>query len=405
MKKNILAAALIWTAIVAGSFFWNWHSAEERQFNLAMEAARSNFQQIVLFRLWNSLHGGVYVPVTQNTEPNPYLKTDLKNIRVKSDLTLTMINPAFMTRQVAEIAEKQDGIKFRITSLNPLRPGNKATDEERGALEQFETGVKEKGVIKKSETGDSFFYMAPLITEAPCLRCHAMQGYKKGEIRGGISVTLPFIPDVPFFMIIGSHVFALAAGLSGIIFSGIKLENAYSVIKRQAVFDALTGIPNRHSFSERLLSEFNRSLRDRYPLSVIMGDIDYFKLYNDTYGHSAGDECLISVAKTIEKTLKRPGDFCARYGGEEFIIILPATDQKGAARIADDIRDNIRALHIPHENSPEYKIVTISLGIATKGDGAAITHEELLKMADDALYIAKAKGRNRVEVYTPAADS
>jgi len=399
MKKNILAAALIWTAIVAGSFFWNWHSAKERQFNLAMEAARSNFQQIVLFRLWNSLHGGVYVPVTQNTEPNPYLKTDLKNIRVKSDLTLTMINPAFMTRQVAEIAEKQDGIKFRITSLNPLRPGNKATDEEKVALEQFETGVKEKGVIKKSETGDSFFYMAPLITEAPCLRCHAMQGYKEGEIRGGISVTLPFIPDVPFFMIIVSHVFALAAGLSGIIFSGIKLENAYSVIKRQAVFDALTGIPNRHSFSERLLSEFNRSLRDRYPLSVIMGDIDHFKLYNDTYGHAAGDECLISVAKTIEKTLKRPGDFCARYGGEEFIIILPATDHKGAARIADDIRYNIRALHITHENSPEYKIVTISLGIATKGDGAAITHEELLKMADDALYIAKAKGRNRSEVY------
>ncbi len=401
MIKNIYAAALIWAAIVAGSFFWNWHSAKDRQYNLAMEAARSNFQQIVLFRLWNSVHGGVYVPVTESTKPNPYLKTDLKNIKVKSGLTLTMINPAFMTRQVSEIAEKQDGIKFRITSLNPLRPANAASDEERMALEEFETGVKEKGVIKRSENGDSFFYMAPLITEAPCLKCHAMQGYKEGEIRGGISVTLPFIPDVPFFIIIASHLFALGAGLSGIIFSGIKLAHAYSVIKRQAVFDALTGIPNRYSFSERLLSEFNRSLRDRYHLSVIMGDIDHFKLYNDTYGHAAGDECLISVAKAIEKTLKRPGDFCARYGGEEFIIILPATDRKGAARIADDIRENIKALDIPHENSPDNKVVTISLGVGTKDHGASITHDELLKMADDALYIAKTKGRNRVEIYYP----
>jgi len=399
MRKNIFAAALIWTAIVAGSFFWNWHSSKERQFNLAMESGRSNFQQIVLFRFWNSMHGGVYVPVTESTEPNPYLKTDLKNIKVSSSLTLTMVNPAFMTRQVSEIAEEREGIKFRITSLNPLRPANRASDEERGALEEFESGLKEKGVIKRTGGMESFFYMAPLITEAPCLKCHAMQGYKEGEIRGGISVTLPYIPEIPFFMIIVSHLTALAAGLSGIIFSGVKLANAYSIIQRQAVFDALTGIPNRHSFTERLLSEYNRSQRDRYPLTVIMGDIDHFKLYNDTYGHAEGDECLVSVAKTIEKTLKRPGDFCARYGGEEFIIILPATDEKGAVRIADEIRDNIMALHIPHESSPDYKVVTISLGIGTKGDGKAITHEELLKMADDALYLAKAKGRNRSEVY------
>jgi len=399
MKKNIFAAALVWSAIIAGSFFWNWHSAKEKQFNFAMESARSNFQQIVLFRFWNSQHGGVYVPVTESTEPNPYLKADFKNIKVNNSLTLTMINPAFMTRQVSEIAEKQEGIKFRITSLNPLRPANTASDEERAALEEFEAGIKEKGVIKRQRSGNTFFYMAPLITEASCLNCHAIQGYKEGDIRGGISVTLPFISGIPVFMIVASHLFALAAGLFGIIFAGFKLSNAYSVIKRQAVFDALTGIPNRRSFSERLLSEFNRSLRDRYPLSVIMGDIDYFKLYNDTYGHAEGDECLKRVAKTIEKTLKRPGDFCARYGGEEFIIILPATDRKGAEVIADDIRNNIMALDIPHENSPDYEVVTISLGIGTKDHGVSITHDELLKMADDALYIAKAKGRNRVEVY------
>jgi len=310
-----------------------------------------------------------------------------------------MINPAFMTRQVSEIAEKKEGIKFHITSRNPIRPENRATEIEEAALKEFEKGIPEKGIIKRSGGGYSFFYMAPLITDISCLKCHAKQGYKEGDIRGGISVTLPFIPEVSFTMILSSHILLLSAGLIGIFFFGIRLADAYETIKRQAVFDALTGIPNRHSFSERILTEFNRSLRDRNPLSVIIGDIDHFKLYNDTYGHAGGDECLKIVAKTIQKSLKRPGDFCARYGGEEFIIILPATDQKGAKAIADEIRSNILAINIPHEKSLTHKIVTISLGVATKEHGEMITHERLLKMADDALYQAKDTGRNRAEVY------
>jgi diguanylate cyclase (GGDEF)-like protein len=205
-------------------------------------------------------------------------------------------------------------------------------------------------------------------------------------------------------MISAVHLFMLCAGLLGLILAGFKLSDAYAVIRRQAVFDALTGIPNRHSFSERILTEFNRSLRDSYPLSIIMGDIDNFKLYNDTYGHGSGDECLKSVAKSIEKSLKRPGDFCARYGGEEFIIILPATDQNGAMKIADDIKSNVFELNIPHEKSLPAQRVTISLGVATKETGTILTHEELLKMADDALYFAKEKGRNKVEHYTECRD-
>jgi len=400
MKKNILIISFIWTALIAGSFLWNYHSALKKQHGLALHAARSNFQQILLFRSWNSLHGGVYVPITESTQPNTYLEVALRDIKISEGLSLTMINPAFMTRQVSEIAEKKEGIKFHITSRNPIRPENRATEIEEAALKEFEKGIPEKGIIKRSGGGYSFFYMAPLITDISCLKCHAKQGYKEGDIRGGISVTLPFIPEVSFTMILSSHILLLSAGLIGIFFFGIRLADAYETIKRQAVFDALTGIPNRHSFSERILTEFNRSLRDRNPLSVIIGDIDHFKLYNDTYGHAGGDECLKIVAKTIQKSLKRPGDFCARYGGEEFIIILPATDQKGAKAIADEIRSNILAINIPHEKSLTHKIVTISLGVATKEHGEMITHERLLKMADDALYQAKDTGRNRAEVYS-----
>ena len=399
MRKNLILICIIWTAITTGSFFLNYKSALTEQKNLSLQTARSFFQQIVLFRSWNAMHGGVYVPVTADTQPNPYMDVPQREITVNKNLTLTKINPAFMTRQASELAMKKDGVKFHITSLLPIRPENRATPIEEAALKEFETGVIEKGEIINGNSGQMFFYMASLKTEESCLTCHAKQGYKVGDIRGGISVTIPYLSKPPILMIASVHMFMLVAGLFGLIFSGIKLGTAYNMLRRQAVFDALTGIPNRHSFSERILTEYKRSLRDNYPLSIIMGDIDNFKLYNDTYGHTGGDECLKSVAKTIEATLKRPGDFCARYGGEEFIIILPATDITGAKAIADNIRKNVFNLNIPHEKSDHEKFVTISLGLATKNDNTILTSEELIKMADDALYTAKEKGRNRVVVF------
>ncbi|PKL17196.1 MAG: diguanylate cyclase [Spirochaetae bacterium HGW-Spirochaetae-5] len=399
MRKNIVIICLIWTAITSGSFFLNYKNALNEERLLSLQTARSFFQQIVLFRSWNAIHGGVYVPVTTDTQPNPYMQIPLRDIKVNRNLTLTKINPAFMTRQVSELAMKKDGVKFRITSLLPIRPENKPTPIEETALKEFETGVMEKGEIINENSRQIFFYMASLKTEKSCLPCHAKQGYREGDVRGGISVTFPYTSQSHISATASVHLFMLFAGLFGLIYSGLKLSKAYDVIKRQAVFDALTGIPNRHSFSERIFTEYKRSLRDNYPLSVIMGDIDNFKLYNDTYGHAGGDECLKSVAKIIEATLKRPGDFCARYGGEEFIIILPATDNEGAGLVAENIRKNVFSLNIPHEKSTHEKFVTISLGIATKNNDSTMTSEELLKMADDALYIAKEKGRNRVEVF------
>jgi len=130
-----------------------------------------------------------------------------------------------------------------------------------------------------------------------------------------------------------------------------------------------------------------------------MGDIDNFKVYNDTYGHGGGDECLRKVAKVIDETLKRPSDFCARYGGEEFIIVLPYTEREGALFIAEEIRANVANLRIPHEKSLPSGLVTISLGVATSDINVSISHEELTNHADAALYVAKNKGRNRVEAY------
>ena len=189
-------------------------------------------------------------------------------------------------------------------------------------------------------------------------------------------------------------------GLIGIVIFGTTFNKAYETIQRQAVIDALTGIPNRRSFSEQLLREFRRSKRDKYPLSIIMCDVDNFKSYNDTYGHLKGDECLKAVAKVIDKTVNRPSDFCARYGGEEFVVILPNTAQKGAVDVAEKIRTNIQKMGIEHIKSLPLQVVSLSLGVTSMETKTSMSHEELVNKADKALYMAKEKGRNCVEVFS-----
>jgi diguanylate cyclase (GGDEF)-like protein len=399
MKKSLPIVGVIWIILVVASFTWNYSNARKEQETIAFQTARSFFNQVLISRAWNAVHGGVYVPVTRETQPNPYLDDPLRDIEINVNLKLTKVNPAFMTRQIAEIAAQREGIHFHITSLNPIRHENKATSEEENALKRFETGTQEFGRIIHAGSGSTFFYMAPLKTEKACLSCHARQGYQEGDVRGGISVTLPFVSRIPVLALLIGHIGIGLAGLIGIVVSGTKLNKAYELIKRQAVIDALTGIPNRRSFSDHILTEVNRSRREKYPLSVIMGDIDNFKLYNDAYGHGGGDECLRKVARVIEETLKRPSDFCARYGGEEFIIVLPYTSQRGALFIAEEIRANVGNLQILHEKSLPSGFVTISFGVATTNVNVFISHEELTKQADRALYIAKEKGRNRVESY------
>ncbi len=380
------------------SFLWNYSSAKKGQETIAFQTARSFFDQIVITRRWNAGHGGVYVLINDDTHPNPYLEDPLRDIEVNRNLKLTKVNPAFMTRQIAEIAAQQKGIYFHITSLKPIRPENKPTAREEKALKSFETGRKEIGEIITGESGKYFFYMAPLITEKGCLKCHAKQGYKEGDIRGGISVTLPFLPILPLMSLIIGHFTIGLSGICGIVFFGVKLDKAYKKIKQQAVIDALTDIPNRRSFSEQILREFRDSRRNKLPLSVIMCDIDNFKSYNDTYGHNKGDECLKQVAQIIKSTLQRPRDFCARYGGEEFVIILPDTSREGAVSVAEEIRENIQNTKIPHPKSLPLGVVSLSLGVSTMPSDVFISPEELVKQADKALYMAKQKGRNRIEI-------
>ncbi|MBW2217329.1 MAG: diguanylate cyclase, partial [Deltaproteobacteria bacterium] len=348
INKIRILISLVWAILISISFLWNYTNAKKEQERIALESARSFFNHIVITRLWNARHEGVYAPVTEESLPNPYLETPMRDIKVNDKLTLTKVNPAFMTRQISEIAMEQEALtqtgvllQFHITSLKPIRPQNKPTAIEERFLKEFEKGVKEKGIFTKKGVENSYFYMAPLITTKSCLKCHAKQGYKEGDIRGGISVTSSFVMKIPLLSLLLGHLAIGLVGLFGIVLAMGRLSSAYETIREQAIFDALTGIPNRRSFSENLLTEYERSRRQQQPLSIIMCDVDYFKAYNDAYGHSSGDLCLRKVAQTIKASLKRPGDSCARYGGEEFSVILPNTPLDGAMHIAERIRSNI----------------------------------------------------------------
>jgi len=180
--------------------------------------------------------------------------------------------------------------------------------------------------------------------------------------------------------------------------SNKKLEESNVGLQRLSVLDGLTGISNRRHFDEVLAQEWKRSGREGAQLSLVLLDIDSFKKYNDNYGHQGGDDCLRAVASALNRAVRRPSDFLARYGGEEFVAILPSTDIKGAAKIAEEMRASVEAENLPHEYSDAADHVTISLGVACIVPTKDNTAEELIEAADQALYRAKKAGRNRLEL-------
>jgi diguanylate cyclase (GGDEF)-like protein len=173
------------------------------------------------------------------------------------------------------------------------------------------------------------------------------------------------------------------------------LQKANHELQRLVTLDGLTQIPNRRRFEEHINQEWKRARRDKKPISLIMCDVDYFKLYNDTYGHQLGDDCLRAIAKTICQNVKRPSDLAARYGGEEFVVILPETDSNGAVHVAQRIRFQVEQLQMEHKNSLAHQYVTLSLGISTLIPSPNLPRERLIALADKALYEAKKQGRNR----------
>ena len=181
-----------------------------------------------------------------------------------------------------------------------------------------------------------------------------------------------------------------------------QAQIAFQKVKQELEFlattDSLTQIPNRHCFERYLNQEWTRLTREQASISLLLCDVDYFKEYNDAYGHQAGDNCLRMVAQTLKNGVQRPADLVARYGGDEFAVVLPKTNLFGAVKIAEKMLIEVAKLQIPNPSSDNSQVVTISIGIASQIPACGQSVETLINQADQALYQAKTEGKNRFAV-------
>ncbi len=195
-RSNIFSyscgTAIVWTLVFAGLLSWNISEAKKQTITQATIQTRSFFQEFLITRFWNAFHGGLYVPITEETPPNPYLDDSLRDITTIEGLKLTKINPAYMTRQIAVLNEKRGNFQIHITSLDPISSDNEPDPWEKKALEAFLSDSPEEYELLKTDKGEQVFkYMAPLVFEKPCITCHEKYNGAQGNISGGISITLP----------------------------------------------------------------------------------------------------------------------------------------------------------------------------------------------------------------------
>lgn len=244
------AVVVVWTTIIAVSLFWSFYQQERQTREAARIQAQIAFEKDIVYRRWNAGHGGVYAPISETNQPNPYLAfLPNRDLTTVSGQRLTLINPAYMTRQIHELEESTSGTRGHITSLKPIRPENGPDEWERKALDAFEQGTDEVASMELLDDGLYFRLMRPFITEQRCLKCHAQQGYTEGDIRGGISVSIPMAPLVAIgrqhtFAIVLAHGVLWLVGLVGICLGARRIRQR--VRERDQAEDRLLESESKH---------------------------------------------------------------------------------------------------------------------------------------------------------------
>jgi len=395
-----LTLAVTWTLFVGVSLAWNLFQQQRTVLATAAVIARTGFEKDILYRRWNAGHGGVYVPVTERTRPNPYLAEGPRRDFVSASGTrYTLINPAYMSRQAFELQQASTGILGHITSLKPIRPENAADPWERAALAAFEKGATEVSSVETLNGSQHLRLMRPLMVENACLACHAAQGYEVNDVRGGISESVPL---APLFEATRSQTRALLLGLGSVWALGIvgiyatssrigdtmqRLEKAKDALAHASTHDALTGLHNRTFFEENV-----RRLEEGKPqlLSALVVDLDGLKAVNDSEGHAAGDLLIQRAARVLQETF-RTDDVVARTGGDEFVLLLPSAGREQAAAAVARLAARVEVENAARrEGEP---LLSLSIGSTTsEGD---FTVADVLRRADEAMYAEKAARRGR----------
>jgi len=373
-------------------YYYNIHINKE-----LITRARTIIGSISIINELNGSTGAIYIEKNNNNKISVTGNFDLKkNVFKESTRSILEMSP---------VSQKSELYSYNIRSLKPLNTANSADNFEKEALNLFENGTKDFKLKVNSGKNVLFRYMVPLYAKDDCLICHSRQGYKTGDIIGGLSIIFDITPGEKNAIVIKYS--AIVSGFLSLFFIivlfvstiHLKVKLTDSEIKNEilSVTDELTSLFNRNYFFQKLNEEFERSRRYNYPLSLIIANIDSLKFYNEKYGLQTGDLIIKSIAQII-KPLCRLSDTVSRYGEEEFAIILPNTNEKGAIVIAEKLRSNVEDFKFKKESFS----VTISLGISTMTSDTAYSAETLIYDADTALYRSKESGSNKAVLYSPA---
>ena len=303
LKTLFLSVALFWTAVIAALAAWNYWQSSATMFEIARATANQSYSKDLVYRRWSAMHGGVYVPVTPETPPNPYLPdVPERDIQTPSGKKLTLINPAYMTRQVHELGKKDYGPIGHITSLKPIRPENAPDEWESSALRAFEQGQPEVSALAPIDAVTYVRFMRPLVTEAGCLKCHAPQGYRIGEIRGGISVSLPW---PPYAAALRSQLIVILLGYGGIWALGMGVL----LMGRKRLLHDLAE-RRRAEEEQKKRTTFIETLLESAPIGFAVNTIDdgqrvyVSRSFESIYGVPQGS--IHSVADYFEKVYLDP---------------------------------------------------------------------------------------------------
>ncbi len=304
LRRYVILLHLLWAAVMAISLGWSLRGVEVEVAKLAAVEGRSNLDKDLMYRRWVARHGGVYAPVTPETPPNPYLAhIPERDLTTPAGRRLTLINPAYMTRQVYEMAkEAYGGVRGHITSLNPLNPGNAPDAWERQALETLAKGGQDEVVAETINNGvPSLRLMRRLVTEKGCLKCHASQGYKEGDVRGGLSVSVPL---APYYAVSAAHRDTMVAahlslwliGAAIITFGFVRFRR--SVVELQCAEEAL----------EKAVLEWSAAM-DASDDSIYLLDLERRILRaNQAFARMVGQEPAALFGRHIEAVVHPRGE-------------------------------------------------------------------------------------------------
>lgn len=403
------AILLGWTLLAAVSLWWQERQYRQEVLELARSQADGFYWKIYAYRHWNAKQGGVYVPLSDDIQPNPYLeRIPERDVVTPSGRTLTLVNPAYMLRTILDGGDYLFGQKGHLTSLKPINPANRPDLWEESALQAFAGGSREVSGLARLADGEYFRLMRPLAVEAECLRCHAQQGYKVGDIRGGLSASVPMAPLWQVGagrrqLVLAAHLAIWLVGFVVLYWSALRYlrhvsrgELLQQTLEQNSQFDRITNLPKLPLLVDRLRIAIEQAHRHGEHLAVVCIDLDHFKRVNNSYGHALGDDLIRQVALRLRSAV-REGDTLARFGGDSFVLLLT-----GLAREEDvggHLSGLLETLAEPFTLVGDSIFITASFGASLyPADG--VSAELLLQHADTALHEAKQKGRNTYHLYT-----